>query len=218
MKGGVTAAATAANTVGGTIIGAASSMFELGRELFNGEDISGKKILDAGVNNFLSENTVKLQNLAEEIFPNYRTEEERSEQYQREWWKHMGTANFIGDSFLKNLGFTVGAIYGGSVWTNLIGKQLAKKLASDIMKGAVVAANGDAEAAAILNFCICRLRERLHERPQVTLTCFIPDKHKSGGSYVTLRGCVRRIDDVAGEMVLTDKTVIRLADIIRIDL
>ena len=76
----------------------------------------------------------------------------------------------------------------------------------------------DEEAAAILNFCICRLRERLHERPQVTLTCFVPDKHKSGGSYVTLRGCVRRIDDVAGEMVLTDKTVIRLADIIRIDL
>ena len=54
--------------------------------------------------------------------------------------------------------------------------------------------------------------------PAVTIEYFVPDKHKSGGSYVTLRGCVRRIDDVAGEMVLTDKTVIRLADIIRIDL
>ena len=76
----------------------------------------------------------------------------------------------------------------------------------------------DEEAASILNLRVCQLRERLHERPAVTLTCFIPDKRKSGGSYATIRSCVRRIDDVAGEIVLTDKTVVPLADIIRIDL
>ena len=76
----------------------------------------------------------------------------------------------------------------------------------------------DEEAASVLNFRILQIRERLHERPAVTLTCFIPDKRKSGGSYATIRGCVRRIDDVAGEMVLADKTVIKFTDIIRIDL
>jgi len=47
------------------------------------------------------------------ILPNYRTEAEQN----RAWYQNLGTMNFWADGVLKNLGFTVGAFYGGSVWT-----------------------------------------------------------------------------------------------------
>lgn len=149
IKGGITAATTAANTTLGTVFGLGSSLFELAADN-NGNGRSFMDTMDAGVNNWLSNQLVKIQNWAEEAFPNYRTAEERSEQYQREWWKHMGTANFIGDSILKNFGFTVGAMVGGMAWSKLIGAGLSKQLANNIMKGAVAAAEGDAEVSTLL--------------------------------------------------------------------
>lgn len=149
MKGGVTAATTALNTTLGTVFGLGSSLYELAADA-DGDGRSFMDTIDAGVNNWLSNQLVKIQNWAEDVFPNYRTAEERSERYQREWWKHMGTANFIGDSILKNFGFTVGAMVGGMAWSKLIGAGLSKQLANNIMKGAVAAAEGDSEAAALM--------------------------------------------------------------------
>lgn len=149
LKGGVTAVSTAVNTTLGTVFGLGSALFELATDA-EGDGRGIMDTLDAGVNNWLSNQLVKLQGLSEEWFPNYRTLEERSERYQKEWYKHMGTANFIGDSFLKNFGFTIGAMAGGMAWSKLIGAGLSKQLANDIMKGAVAAAEGDAEAGALL--------------------------------------------------------------------
>ena len=148
-KGGVTAATTAVETTAGTIFGLGSALYELAFDA-NGNGRSFMDTLDAGVNNWLSDKLVKIQRWSEEQMPNYRTQEERSEQYQREWYKHMGTANFIGDSILKNFGFTVGAMAGGVAWSKLIGLGLSRQLASNIMKGAVVAAEGDAEVNAAM--------------------------------------------------------------------
>lgn len=148
-KGGVTAAATAINTTAGTVFGVGSALFELMKD-HDGDGVKFMDVVDAGTNNWLSQQTLKLQNWSEEAFPNYRTAEERSEQYQREWYKHMGTANFIGDSLLKNFGFTVGAVAGGIAWSKLIGLGLSSRLGGNILKGAVAAAEGDAEAATAL--------------------------------------------------------------------
>ena len=149
VKGGITAATTAVNTTLGTVFGLGSSLYSLA-DSTEGNSKGFMDVVDAGVNNWLSNQLVKIQNWAEEQFPNYRTEEERSEQYQKEWWKHMGTANFIGDSILKNFGFTVGAMAGGMAWSKLIGAGLSKQLANNIMKGAIAAAEGDSEAAAAM--------------------------------------------------------------------
>lgn len=149
VKGGITAATTAVNTTLGTVFGLGAAMYELAADS-NGNGRGVMDTVDAGVNNWLSNQLVKVQNWAEEQFPNYRTEEERSEQYQKEWYKHMGTANFIGDSLLKNFGFTVGAMAGGMAWSRLIGAGLSKQLANNIMKGAITAAEGDAEAGALM--------------------------------------------------------------------
>jgi hypothetical protein len=50
---------------------------------------------------------------SEEVLPNYYTNEEQ----ERPFIENIFTANFIGDKFIKNLGFTVGAFYGGGAWT-----------------------------------------------------------------------------------------------------
>lgn len=147
-KGGVTAATTAVNTVAGTVFGAGSSLFEmLARVTGNGNGQPGVAgVIDAGVNNWLSQRMINLQKASEEWFPNYKTEEERSEKYQKEWWKHMGTANFIGDSLLKNFGFTVGAMAGGMAWSKVLSRSLFKKMSGDILKASVLAAEGDSGA------------------------------------------------------------------------
>lgn len=150
-KGGVTAATTALETTVGTVYGVLPAMFELANQLTDTEDgVKLGKVLNKGVVNRLSTSLIKLQQLSEEWFPNYRTTEERTDKYQREWWKHMGTANFIGDSFLKNFGFTVGAMAGGAAWTSLINKGLRKKLANDLLKASIIASQGENEAKAIL--------------------------------------------------------------------
>lgn len=48
---------------------------------------------------------------SEEALPNYYTDAERNEP----WYENIFTANFLGDKFIKNLGFIVGAFYGGGV-------------------------------------------------------------------------------------------------------
>lgn len=48
------------------------------------------------------------------------------------------------------------------------------------------------------------LRERSSEKPMVAVTCFQPDEKKDGGSYVTLTGQVRRVDEVQREIVFAD--------------
>lgn len=48
---------------------------------------------------------------SEEALPNYYTDTERNEP----WYENIFTANFLGDKFIKNLGFAVGAFYSGGV-------------------------------------------------------------------------------------------------------
>lgn len=48
---------------------------------------------------------------SEQALPNYYTKAEQ----EQPWYENIFTANFLGDKFIKNLGFTVGAFYSGGV-------------------------------------------------------------------------------------------------------
>lgn len=48
---------------------------------------------------------------SEQTLSNYYTREEQ----EQPWYENIFTANFLGDKFIKNLGFTVGAFYSGGV-------------------------------------------------------------------------------------------------------
>ena len=50
---------------------------------------------------------------SEQSLPNYYSTQETEEP----WYKNGFTANFLGDKFIKNLGFTVGAFYSGNVFS-----------------------------------------------------------------------------------------------------
>ena len=57
------------------------------------------------------------------------------------------------------------------------------------------------------------LREHISDRPEITLTCFVPDARKSGGSYETICGNLRKIDDYAQKLLFTDGRSINVRDV-----
>lgn len=68
-----------------------------------------------------------------------------------------------------------------------------------------------------LNLKIQVLKEYADTKPFLFIEYFVPDKKKSGGSYVTVTGNFRRIDEYAGNMILTSGKEIHLNDIYGIE-
>lgn len=61
------------------------------------------------------------------------------------------------------------------------------------------------------------LMDNLADRPEVSLTYFVPDERKSGGAYVTVTGIVKKVDDYQRLLLLTDGTKIPLDDILDLE-
>lgn len=75
---------------------------------------------------------------SEEWLPNYYSQREQ----ESPWYENIFTANFIGDKFIKNLGFTVGAYYSGNVWAKgLQATKLPQLVGKAGMSGATKAVN-----------------------------------------------------------------------------
>ena len=61
------------------------------------------------------------------------------------------------------------------------------------------------------------LLDNIRERPDVSITYFIPDERKDGGSYVTVTGNVKKIDDYQRLLILTERAQIPLDEIVDIE-
>ena len=61
------------------------------------------------------------------------------------------------------------------------------------------------------------LLDNIRERPDVSITYFIPDERKDGGAYVTVTGNVKKIDDYQRLLILTDRAQIPLDEIVDIE-
>lgn len=74
----------------------------------------------------------------------------------------------------------------------------------------------DEDSLALLN-------DQLHalmadpSRPEVLLTVFEPDEHKEGGAYLQIRGRIRRVDEAARTLILTNRTTLAMEQVLRID-
>ena len=57
-----------------------------------------------------------------------------------------------------------------------------------------------------------------HEKaaPEVEMTCFVQDMKKAGGSYETIRGRIKKIDELAGRIELQDRTTVIFDDLLDI--
>ncbi len=63
---------------------------------------------------------------------------------------------------------------------------------------------------------LCMIQDLKDERPEVSITYFIPDKKKSGGEYITVTGRVKKIDEHGRTVVMQDATKIPIDDILEI--
>lgn len=52
------------------------------------------------------------------------------------------------------------------------------------------------------------IRENLEHMPEVEITYFQPDEKKNGGSYVTVRGRIKRIDEYSRQIIFSDGTAL----------
>ena len=59
-----------------------------------------------------------------------------------------------------------------------------------------------------LNRKIAELMEEIDERPLVTITFFKPDERKTGGSYSTVSGQLKNVDEFNHALIMEDETVI----------
>lgn len=69
------------------------------------------------------------------------------------------------------------------------------------------------EEKAAIGAKLTEIREHIKERPEVTVTYFVPDERKAGGTYVTVTGTVRRIDEFERVVVMQDQSRVGIDDI-----
>jgi len=110
-KAGVLAGTTALETAG-LLYGAGHSLLEATGVL---ED-NGKSWVQDLWDNPITNALQNITEASEEFMPNYYTRDEQENPFS-----NIFTANFLGDKLLKNLGFMVGAFYGGIPASKLIG-------------------------------------------------------------------------------------------------
>lgn len=136
LKGGVLAATTFADGVAGTIIGAMNALSNTDK--IADSNSPWRELGNQFINNPFSVYMQDINEKVESVLPNYYTKAEQEDP----WWEHIFSANFIGDKFLKNLGFTVGAAYSGKLTAGAISKTMGLKGVRDAFKGAVTTASG----------------------------------------------------------------------------
>lgn len=132
-KGGVLALTTMADGILGTIVG-------LGYAAATG---NFSRVVDNPVSNALQ----AVNEWSEKVLPNYYTNAEK----EGPWYNNVFSANFIADKFIKNLGFSVGAVYGGMPVTKGVSAMMGFDKARKAFKGAVAASGASLTPEAAIN-------------------------------------------------------------------
>ena len=69
------------------------------------------------------------------------------------------------------------------------------------------------EVIAQLNEKINIIRNNIGIEQNVSITYFVPDAKKAGGSYVTYSGIVKKVDEYEHTIIMTDQAVIPIEQI-----
>lgn len=70
---------------------------------------------------------------------------------------------------------------------------------------------------AALNNKLQIIGAKLKEKPEVSITYFIPDEMKEGGSYITVTARIKKIDEYEGLLIMTNDIEIPIDEIIKIE-
>ena len=60
------------------------------------------------------------------------------------------------------------------------------------------------------------LEDSLANRPEIAVTYYKPDEKKKGGAYITVRGSLKKIDDIEHTIILMNGRIISIPDILDI--
>ncbi len=114
-KGAILALTTFLDGTVGLLTGAAQMIENAsgGKQKEETESDYANRIFSGLYNNPFSQALQAVNDWSEEVMPNYYSTYEE----EAPWYSNILSANFIGDKFLKNLGFTVGAFYSGKLLT-----------------------------------------------------------------------------------------------------
>ena len=74
----------------------------------------------------------------------------------------------------------------------------------------------DENEKALLNEKLQLLRQHLPGKPKITITYFVPDTKKAGGSYQTITGSVKKLQKYERRLIMTNGTIIPLDTIIEL--
>lgn len=109
-KGVLTFGTTFLNGTLGLIAGIGQGIYNLA------DDDESTGFLQGIWDNDVNKTMQAVSDWSEKALPNYYTDEEKNEP----WYTNIFTANFLGDKFLKNIGFTVGAFYSGGLYSKAL--------------------------------------------------------------------------------------------------
>lgn len=75
----------------------------------------------------------------------------------------------------------------------------------------------DTDKKAELDDRLQLIRDYILMEPEITITYFIPDAQKEGGSYLQAAGAVKKLDDTEHKVIMKNGTVIPINEICEID-
>lgn len=64
-----------------------------------------------------------------------------------------------------------------------------------------------------LNERLQMIREHISLKPEISITYFVPDEKKEGGSYHQIIGTVKKLDDIGHRVIMRNGTIIPMNDI-----
>lgn len=96
----------------------------------------------------------------------------------------------------------------------LTGHDAAVKEMARLTTGKIELDEGTKE---ILNEKLQIILDRNEDELPATVLYFVPDERKSGGSYVTKTGVIKRYDEYEGKIIFSDKSSILIDDILQIE-
>lgn len=64
---------------------------------------------------------------------------------------------------------------------------------------------------------LCLIAAQIEECPEITITYFQPDGKKDGGIYLTVTGCIKKMDDFNRVIIMTDGSRIAMEEIFEIE-
>jgi len=75
----------------------------------------------------------------------------------------------------------------------------------------------DEDSKRVLDEKQTLLLDIINEQPEITVTYFLPDERKEGGSYVSMTAHLKRIDDYEMQLIFADGSRINIDDVLNIE-